>query len=276
MEMMPEYHHGLIEEAYFLALSSDDVGENPLKVKRVLAKYFSKFEEYSEELFLQLCNRPSSRVFSNPFFSQQVPIAHELHSALEKVGASPRLYNTSNYKIYPEATQKGCASFWQLKRMGEYALDLWAEENNISTAFRCYHRLTWRGTTPPDRLIRVWLENDSPKLIAKTESNADTNPRLLIPGGQSQFSLHQNEVNIHKWNTLQDFLDEEFWTAETWYSEPLSRKMRDGRFPINRDDPEYQIEAYHQGRYKLLYSLGEDIDLAQQAYTLFEDMVDKG
>lgn len=258
MDMKPEYNHGLIKKEYTLTLSTSDFGENPLGVRAVLAKYFKRYADWSDEAFLSdLKVHRYDCHLSERYTGENIELAQEIHYALKKAGASPLFKDVSRYHLFPETVQKQLSRdpfpfhSRNLTNMGEYALDLWAKENNISIAYRYYRKTALFLNS--DKIIRVWFDGESPKLIAKSF------------GSMFELNSAKNKVVASKWTAFRDYMEQTFWTTTSWYSMPENMAVADGII--------CWVEGYHQGRYKVLYDNPLPYGTANYVFKRFESLI---
>lgn len=121
----------------------------------------------------------------------------------------------------------------ELTKVNEYSFELWAKNEKVDEAYR----FTILPSFHSALVIRLWIKDDVAKLIYK------------IGGGQADCQnqlKHQTEKRLRyeKWQQTQKFMEQNFWTAETWYSVPANMMVLDGA--------RYLFEGWQNGEYKLL------------------------
>jgi hypothetical protein len=309
MEMKPEYHHGIHREQYHLYLRSDKVGNKPLAVKAVLAKYVKKFAEYSDDIFLQLCNRPNSRVFSHVYYGHFVEEFRLLLTELENAGAQPLIIDQSEHYLFPRRALYQLAidewlntyKRWQrdpyfrdklhqeeefeekpniqqhsidsensrlsrnLIQIEEYALDLWAKENDIQQAYRAFIQVD-RAISRSD-VIRIWQKDGSVDgLIKYSEAGLDLSvPVETPPLPPITYNIESRLVALsnEQWTAIEQFMDNEFWMAKSWYSLTDGSSILDGYHIV--------VDGWKDGQYKVLYDVWSGNAL--YAYNLLAQIV---
>jgi hypothetical protein len=132
----------------------------------------------------------------------------------------------------------------------EYALALWAEAEGISEAYR----LTLLPSFHEPQITRIYTNVDSFHLVYKVG-------QLPFPKKTNVNSYKETDLEPHLYKTLTQFMDEHFWTSETWYSWH-SYAVFDGT--------SYFFEGWKNGQYKFLSDHSpKDGTVSEKAFQLF-------
>jgi hypothetical protein len=139
-----------------------------------------------------------------------------------------------------------------LKKMEEYSLELWARAEAIEEAYR----LTILPSFQEPQVIRIYNKDHSFHLVYKVGQPPFSNK--TIADNHVKTSLLEPQV----FETLTQFMDEEFWASETWYSW-YGYGVLDGTKLL--------FEGWKNGQYKFLddHSPKENA-ISWQARLLFE------
>jgi hypothetical protein len=252
MEMKSEYNYGT-RKSYDVTLYGDKCGSNK---KQLVAIY----EEYSKTRFTQ--NKWRRYIGKHEVIMRWLklsePVFQELTRKLAEIGAFPEIFIHYVYiafrdedllqdpirnrvpprvpeirheKIRQDRAQRH--NHWYsggLTVAHEYSFELWAKSNEVDEAYRftmipAFHNVS---------VIRVWRKENSIQLVDKI-------------GGTTYFRDYKLQKTENKmleqqdWNTLKSFMDENFWTTNSWFS---GRLIGDGTICL--------FEGWKNSQYKVL------------------------
>mgnify|MGYP000630677322 CR=1 FL=1 len=143
----------------------------------------------------------------------------------------------------------------ELSKLKEYSFEKWARNEQIQEAYR----LTILPSFSAARVIRIWKKDDVTHLLYKIGYRWD----LCEPQVKRE---KKKLLKTEKWQEIREFMNEHFWTSETWYSIPSGAIMLDGVV--------FLFEGWHDGKYKLLDDHSPNRGTMQsQAVKLFEFLV---